>query len=191
MKICLVRHGETDWNKLGKLQGRENLPLNSTGIEQIRAAAKYFRKNNWRAVISSPLLRAKMSAEIIAGEIGGIPIYDEIDFIERDYGKASGMTQEERRTAFPDGNYPEIEPYETLENRVCDALSKSVKNNMGNDIIIVSHGAAINAVLARLSNNEAGTGKTVLKNACITLLEKRDKITIVFYNKTIDEEIEK
>ena len=88
MKICLLRHGETDWNSLGKLQGREDIPLNIAGIEQINEVAKYLKNFNWGIIITSPLSRAKISSEIISKEIGNIAIREEIDFIERDYGKA-------------------------------------------------------------------------------------------------------
>ena len=188
MKICLIRHGETDWNNIGKLQGREDIPLNKNGIEQINNVVKYLKYNNWKIIISSPLSRAKMSAKIISKEIGNIKIYEENDFIERDYGKVSGMTIEERKANFPNGNCEGIEPMETLKNRTVTAIMKYLKKYENNDIIIVSHGAVINSILAYLSENEIGSGKTVLKNACITLLEKTiDQIKIIFYNKTANE----
>ena len=187
MKICLLRHGETDWNSLGKLQGREDIPLNIAGIEQISEVAKYLKKFNWRIIITSPLSRAKLSAEIVSKEIGNIKIHEEINFIERDYGKASGMTADERKLAFPDGIWIGVEPYEKLQNRTINALLKYIKEYDGNNILIVSHGAAINSILAYLSKNEIGTGKTILNNARITLLQKNDEIKIIYYNKTANE----
>ena len=188
MKICLLRHGETDWNNSGKLQGREDIPLNVAGVEQISEAAKYLKNFNWSIIITSPLSRAKKSAEIIAKEIGNIKIHEETDFIERDYGKASGMTPDERKLAFPDGVWTGVEPSEVLQNRMINALMKYIKQYDGKNILIVSHGAAINSILAYFSNNEIGTGKTTLKNACIALLQKMDdEITIVYYNKAANE----
>jgi len=169
MKICLLRHGETDWNSVGKLQGREDIPLNNAGIEQVKEAAKYLKNFNWSIIITSPLSRAKMSAEIITKEIGNIMIHEETDFVERDYGKASGMTPDERKLAFPDGIWPPgAESFEKLQDRIIRVLIKYIEKHDGEDIIIVSHGAAICSVLAYFSNNEIGTGKTILKNACIT-----------------------
>jgi len=187
MQICLLRHGETDWNSAGKLQGRDDIPLNSLGVEQINEAAKYLKKFNWDIIITSPLSRAKVSAEIIAKETGDIKIVEEIDFIERDYGKASGLTLDEIKLSFPDGVI-EAEPHEELQDRTVSALMKYIKEYDGKNIIIVSHGGTINSVLAYLSGNEIGAGKTFLKNACITLLEKQgDKINIIYYNKTASE----
>jgi len=188
VKICLLRHGETDWNNLGKLQGREDIPLNIAGIKQINEAAKYLKNFNWNIIITSPLSRAKISSEIISKEIGNVEIREETDFIERDYGKASGMTVDERKLAFPDGIWTGVEPYEKLQNRTINALLKYIKEYDGNNIIIVSHGAAINSILAYLSKNETGTGKTILQNACLTLLQKiNDEIKIIYYNKTANE----
>jgi len=188
MKICLLRHGETDWNNSGKLQGREDVPLNAVGIEQINEIAKYLKNFNWSIIITSPLSRAKISAEIISKEIGDINIHEEIDFIERDWGKASGMTPDERKLAFPDGIWTGAESQEKLQNRTTNALMKYIEEYDGGNILIVSHGAAINAILSYFSNNEIGTGKTILKNACISLLEKMDKeIKIIYYNKIASE----
>ena len=192
MKICLLRHGETDWNSLGKLQGREDIPLNIAGIEQINEAANYLKNFNWGIIITSPLSRAKISSEIISKEIGNIAIREEMDFIERDYGKASGMTADERKLAFPDGIWTGVEPYEKLQNRTINALFKYIKEYDGNNILIVSHGAAINSVLAYFSKNEIGTGKTILQNACLTLLQKlNDEIMVLYYNKTANELLKK
>jgi len=188
MKIYLLRHGETDWNRLGKLQGRENVPLNIAGINQINEAAKYFKKFNCGIIITSPLSRAKMSAEIISKEIGNIKIHEEIDFIERNYGKASGMTPDERKLTFPDGIWTGAEPFEKLQNRTIKALLRCIEEYDRENIIIVSHGAAINSILSYFSDNEIGTGKTILKNACISLLEKiNNEIKLIYYNKTAGE----
>jgi len=188
MLICLLRHGETDWNNIEKIQGREDIPLNNTGIRQIEETIGYLKSIEWKVIITSPLIRAKMSAEIISEEIGNINILEELDFVERDYGKASGMTIDEANLIFPDGKWEGIESSEVLQNRTVHALMKYINMYDTNNIIIVSHGSAINSILAYLSKNEIGTGKTILRNACISLLDKtQDRIHIVCYNKMANE----
>ena len=188
MKICLIRHGETAWNSLGKLQGREDIPLNDSGIMQIRQTLPYFRKSKWEAIISSPLLRAKMSAEIIGKETGLDTIHEEAGFMERDLGKISGMTWEEVKKRYPDGNYEGTEPLDILQNRAVNALGKWINKFNGKDIVIVSHGATINSVLTKLSGNKIEMGKAIPGNAGISLLEKQgNAIDIVFYNKAVNE----
>ena len=184
MKICLIRHGETDWNSLGKFQGREDIPLNKTGIEQIKRTVNYLKKSKWDEIICSPLLRAKKSAEIIREGIGLRMIHEETDFMERDLGKISGMTKEEAERNFPDGNYEGIEPLGKLRERTINALMKWIDKFSGKNIIIITHGAAINSILTTLSENKIEMGKAIPNNACVTLLEKQeDTINIVFYNK--------
>ena len=64
-KLCLVRHGETDWNSLGILQGRKDIPLNDTGILQAEECRELLKSTNWDVFITSPLKRTMETAEII------------------------------------------------------------------------------------------------------------------------------
>jgi len=188
MEICLIRHGETDWNVTGRLQGREDIPLNSNGITQAKQCGLYLKRRNWRTIITSPLLRARQTADVIASVINTAIVSEDIDLVERDYGKASGLTVEERSKQFPDGKYEGIEDWDKLNDRVYGAIQRSVVKFSPDDIIIVSHGSAINSILAKLSNHEIGTGKTRLKNACINMLEYTNQsFRIVFYNKSTEE----
>ena len=188
VSICLVRHGETDWNKIGRLQGREDIPLNSNGVFQAEKCGLALKKRKWGAVFSSPLLRARQTADIIARSNEINRVSEDYDLIERDYGNASGLTLEERNKLFPDGNYDGIEDWETLKNRVYSAILRGIDEAGGKDIFIVSHGSAINSILAYLSDHVIGTDKTKLKNTCISMLEYKDQaLSIVFYNKSAEE----
>ena len=66
MKITVIRHGETDWNAVGKIQGKTDIPLNTNGREQARITARLLSKHNIDVIISSPLKRAVETAEIIS-----------------------------------------------------------------------------------------------------------------------------
>jgi uncharacterized phosphatase len=188
MKIALVRHGETDWNKEGRLQGREDIPLNDAGIGQAAEAAEYLAKSSWDAIITSPLARAKQTAGIIAEKTGIARIHEEAGFIEREMGEVSGLTMEERKAAFPDGTFGGMEPLEQLQARVSKAVLTYAEHYAGSDIIVVSHGAAISAFLAYISHGEIGTGRFMLKNGCINLVEyDDDTFRVVFYNKAAGE----
>ena len=68
MKIYLVRHGETDWNQAGLLQGQTDIALNAQGLEQAREAAERLKEVPFEIAFCSPLIRAKRTAEIIIGE---------------------------------------------------------------------------------------------------------------------------
>ena len=103
-KICLVRHRETDWNVLGKLQGRTDIRLNESGILQAEECSEFLKSFQWDAIITSPLKRAKQTAEIINKNLN-LSLIEMKDFLERDYGEAEGMLLEERTAAFPDKSY--------------------------------------------------------------------------------------
>jgi uncharacterized phosphatase len=186
--ICIIRHGETDWNSLGKLQGREDIELNNIGREQAIQTARYFETEPWDVIVSSPLKRAYETAQIIASRlsINKIHIIDEIT--ERCYGSASGLLPEERKMRFPNGVIPGQEEFEDLRQRAMIGMTKIVKKFKGKKIIVVSHGGLTNSILYTLSAGEFGSFKTRLKNGCINRIIFNDnKWTVEFYNKTADE----
>jgi len=192
MKICVVRHGETDWVKEGRFQGRTDIPMNATGEAESEKVGRWLKDFAWEEIISSPLVRAKRTAEIIAAEIGLAGVREEFGFIERNYGKAEGMATYERKAVYSDDHdaIDGVEKKADLRERVFGAFVKYALKyaNTGKNFIIVSHGAAINALLAVLSKNEIGSGKTNLKISCVTMLEVVDgEINILFYNKTAEE----
>lgn len=165
--ICLVRHGETDWNALGKLQGRTDIQLNETGIIQAEECSEFLKSAQWDVIITSPLKRAKQTAEIINKNLN-VSLIEMKDFLERDYGDAEGMVLEERISAFPDKSYPNQEDRLTLNNRIMTGIQEINQRYEENKILLIAHGAVINAILTVLSNGKIGSGKTKLLNACIS-----------------------
>ena len=84
-----VRHGVTDWNRQGRFQGLTDIPLNDEGIQQAQAAARRLRDVRFDYVISSPLIRAVKTAEIIATASGKTVAIDD-GLIECDFGSFEG-----------------------------------------------------------------------------------------------------
>ncbi|MCK1998637.1 histidine phosphatase family protein [Psychrobacillus psychrodurans] len=181
--ICLVRHGETDWNVIGKLQGRTDIPLNEAGILQAEECSEFLKTSQWDVIITSPLKRAKQTAEIINKNVI-VPVVEMEEFLERDYGDAEGMTYEERISKFPNKIYPNQEDRASFNKRVIDGIEKINQRYGDNKILLVAHGAVINTVLAILSNGEIGSGKTKLINACISnIYLHQDKWNIKDFNQ--------
>ena len=172
--ICLVRHGETDWNKEGRVQGSIDIPLNEDGILQAQECAEFLQQFSWDIIITSPLQRAKQTAEIINEKLQ-IPFIVMDDFREKNYGDAEGMTIQERNTKFPDRKYPNEESRTILTDRVMNGINIIYKNYPNQKILLVAHGGVINAILADLSGGEIGSGKTKLVNACISNIYHSDK----------------
>ncbi len=184
--ICIVRHGETDWNAQGRLQGREDIELNDAGREQALKIAGYLSGEPWDVVVSSPLKRAYETAQIIARILSVSEIKVEEQITERDYGEASGLWPEERRSRFPDG-IPGQEDFELLRQRAMNGLEKIANDHRGKRIVIISHGALTNSILYTLSGGEFGSFKTRLRNGCLNQISLLDgKWTVDFYNKTVE-----
>ncbi|MGM7682571.1 histidine phosphatase family protein [Cytobacillus sp. Hm23] len=179
--ICLIRHGETDWNKKGILQGTKDTPLNSNGIIQAHQCSEFLKNSQWDILATSPLQRAKQTAQIINNN-HNIPLIEVKKFMERHYGDAEGMTVKERNTKFPDQKYRDQEAWIDLQKRSMEGLYELHARFTNKKILLVSHGAVINAILATLSNGEIGTGKTVLRNTCMSHLLFHGKWSIENYN---------
>jgi broad specificity phosphatase PhoE len=90
-RILLIRHGETDWNRLGRFQGRSDLPLNQKGREQAQALALALKNESLAAIYSSPLLRALETAHSIKAFHPSVPLYEEEGLMEMDLGEFEGI----------------------------------------------------------------------------------------------------
>lgn len=190
MKIYLVRHGETDWNLQRRFQGREDIALNDNGILQAKQCGQVLKMVNFKAVITSPLIRAKRTAKLIAELIGTEQVIVDDGLIERDFARLSGLSQEERKAFYESGQEDGMEPFEDLCNRMMSSIRKYADLYYDDNILIVSHGASINAVLSVISKGEVGSGKTRLKNTCINRIEynkNNQTMNLDFYNVTVDE----
>lgn len=175
MKLYLIRHGETDWNRLLRFQGREDIPLNETGVAQARACGQALSGSGIQAVYTSPLKRAHLTGEIIASGAGLSPaqVHDLPELIERDLGEYSGMYLKDRSDYFSLSAGEDaggMEPFSDVLNRMYLALKKLDETGFST-LAAVSHGAAINVLLAGLSHRRMGTGKTKLYNGGISILE--------------------
>lgn len=168
--ICLIRHGETDWNAQKRFQGREDIELNENGKIQTTEIAEHLGKVNWDVIISSPLKRAYSTAQIIAKKLKIENTVINENFIERDYGKASGLTFAQWKHSFPDGIVPGKENDESLKKRVITGLDEIVGEYKEKNILLISHGAVINSILKTVSNGAIDIGETNIKNACFNLV---------------------
>ncbi|CAM2989448.1 histidine phosphatase family protein [Staphylococcus argensis] len=172
-EICLVRHGETEWNQLGKLQGRTDTELDDNGIQQAKECAKALNGKQGSAIVTSPLRRACCTAEFIQEQLQ-IPLLKMDDFIERSFGTAEGMTVEERLTAYPDRIYPQQETEAHLEQRLRAALNEIQSQYPHGQVIVVSHGAVINYLLRSMCTHDMEIPRHSLVNGSMSTITYRD-----------------
>src|SRR5579859_7065314 len=88
----LMRHGETDWNRQGRVMGRNPVELSAHGREQVEAAARFAQAIRPDIIVTSPLVRARQSAEIMSAGLGGVDIIEDPAIAEVLYGRWEGMT---------------------------------------------------------------------------------------------------
>ncbi len=161
MKLVLVRHGETDWNKAGKFQGHYDIPLNHRGLAQARQTASAVVNWKHRAIYSSPLSRTMQVAEEIS-RLGGQPIVPIAALKELDLGDLEGVTGQEMRQYWPDIYHawradpstvtmPNGESISQLQQRAWQALEPLETAHEADDaMIVVSHNFAIRAIISKV-----------------------------------------
>ncbi len=166
MIVAFIRHGQTDWNRDGLLQGSSDIPLNDTGREQARDAFMTVRSRPWDAVVSSPLRRARETAGIIADGLG-IPLGASYPGLaERDYGKLEGTSSAAAIERWPDRGYPGAESLDAVAGRGVAALADIAADLPGASVLVVCHGTIIRYTLARL----AGRAVPGIDNGSVSLL---------------------
>ena len=93
-RLCLVRHGETEWNLGQRIQGHRDMPLNATGLNQAQALAVGLTEQRFSAIYCSDLQRARQTAEPLAKALG-MTVNIEPELRERNFGCCEGQTFEE------------------------------------------------------------------------------------------------
>ena len=158
-EFWLVRHGQTDWNLEGRLQGQLDVPLNETGREQARQLAATLRGKRFDAIYCSDLLRARQTAEIIA-QVVNLPIRLDKRLREISQGQFEGMLFSEVvmkfENALADRNrdpvysrLPEGESVAEVAARVRDCIDDIACLESREPVIVVSHGLALATILCQ------------------------------------------
>lgn len=191
MNIYLLRHGQTCWNQQRRLQGLRDIPLNSVGIRQSRRLIEWYRKTAVTRIVSSPLFRARRTAEIL-GEYSGSSLLVDDRLREIDHGPWTGMQLPAIEHRFPHefatwSFFPEKLRLPNSESlgavyRRCTCFLMDVLHGSGNeDVLVVSHGV-VNALLlcAALGASSRRIREFSLPNATVSALRtKRRKIVAV------------
>lgn len=153
--ITFLRHGESTGNAENRLQGHADFPLSETGRRQVRALAARWQRQGvqFDSILSSPLVRALETAQIIAEALGVPHLETDPLWMERDMGLRSGMTIEEIRARYPEPDF--LNPYQPrsergesdweLYLRAGQALHRLLQRPPGR-YLVVSHGALLNKV---------------------------------------------
>lgn len=158
MALFLTRHGETEWNRIGRWQGRTDIPLSDVGRAQALALAERLREHGITAIHASHLARARETAEIVAGRLGVVHVGVDPRLQERGFGCFEGLTREECAERHPEAwqryladrrdTPSDSERYEDVVARMIGGLSAVAESaGEGSHVLVVSHGAAIRSFI--------------------------------------------
>jgi probable phosphoglycerate mutase len=165
-ELLLLRHGETDWNREGRLQGQTDIALNALGEQQARAAADFLIERIESdgpidAVYASDLKRAFVTAQAFAERVG-VMVQNEPGVRERHYGDFEGKRRTDLPTLFPNETRnwrgdvlalhpPGGESHETFMARVDAALASIARRHPGQRVLVATHGGVLDCAY-RLAN---------------------------------------
>ncbi len=155
-RLCVVRHGETDWNIQRRIQGQLDVPLNAHGRSQAAALARSLRDTDFSVCYSSDLLRAQQTAQTVCAGTHW-PLQLEADLRERHYGKLQGLTAEElalrdpqagRRYAARDlhDDFGGGESLLRFARRVRAVVTTLARRHAGGALLLVTHGGVLDVL---------------------------------------------
>jgi broad specificity phosphatase PhoE len=152
LRLYLARHGQTDWNVEGRMQGGTDIPLNATGRQQAAALKDHLKGVRFDAVYSSTLSRSRETAEIVRGQV---PLTSLPGLAERRFGKFEGLLSKapdtgpefERRRWDPQDALDGGESWVAFTNRVRSALQTVRSKHRSGAILVVGHGGTNQAIL--------------------------------------------
>lgn len=180
MKLYLIRHGQTDWNVAGMIQGRHDIPLNAIGRLQAGALAQGMGKRPVTAVYSSPQARALETAKVI-GESFKLTVEALPQLMEISYGSWEGRTVQDILTTDSElyhawWNHPvTVSPPggETLAqvDERCRLAWEHIRSRITGDVAVVSHGSTLAHLIVHLLKGQPEAREIIVGNASITTIE--------------------
>ncbi len=160
--ICIARHGETDWNVAGILQGWLDVPLNDKGRRQAYELVAGFGGSGFSKIYSSPLIRSRETAEIIARSLRLAPPEFHDGLKERNFGVIQGIPKAELAELNPvllqqilkrnpAADFEQGESMDEFADRVLDAIAAIARPNAGKRILAITHGWTMDVITRHIA----------------------------------------
>ncbi|MCZ3621819.1 histidine phosphatase family protein [Lactobacillus mulieris] len=198
MKLTFIRHGQTDLNKDSCIQGGGiDQPLNETGIKQATGAASHFNPEKYDLVFSSPLQRAKKTAEIFVKgkkKINFDERIKEMDFGEWDTLKVNDLIKKYPK-GFNQAGYvtngylryaPSGESFEDVARRGSEFIDELISKYPDKNILVVCHGTLIKTLVAHYFSNGNLEVFEQVENCAISEFEMTEKLSkVIRYNQIL------
>lgn len=176
--LFLVRHARSTWNTEGRWQGQADPPLDELGLKQAHAVAARLQDEALAAIYTSPLQRAKQTAEIIAATCHA-PLIADNRLMERNVGEWAGLTSEEVKARYPDSfkpgwwvkGAPGGETQAELVARVEVVFNEILVAHPDTNVAVISHGGTLNSFLSNLFASQHGV--FAFENASLAQVQVR------------------
>jgi broad specificity phosphatase PhoE len=177
--IYLARHGQTLLNESGALRGLADPPLDEAGQGQARRLGAALGPRGLSAVIASPLLRAKQTAQPVA-ERAGLAVATDQCLLDRDYGQWTGTSRDAVAARWGSvDRAPDVEPRSAVADRAVKGLVDIARRWLGGTMVVVSHDAVNRQVLAAFDAGLGDPDTIPQDNGCFNMLEWRGNEWVV------------
>ena len=185
-QLIIIRHGETEWNLEGRIQGHMDSPLTESGRAQAEAIATRLQTVEVNALYSSDRGRAYSTAQVVSHKTGQDILTDK-RLRELHLGKFEGLTEEEVRKRFPeeyvylkkavpDYIYPGGESKEQFSLRVISCLEELMGKHQGEQIVVITHGGALSRLIRyTLGMPVVGSNEYKICNAALNIFSYENK----------------
>ncbi|MGE5639294.1 MAG: histidine phosphatase family protein [Clostridia bacterium] len=182
LRLCLVRHGETQWNAEGRVQGQLDVPLSPIGLAQARAVAVVLGKERFDAIYCSDLLRVRQTAEPTASLLNQDVIFTE-RLRERHYGVFQGLTYADAKLKLPEdyARFKDKDPdyaFQTGESlsqfneRALAFFAFLVEKHQGQSLLVFTHGGILEMMYRYVTGRGISTPRDFeIPNAALNRLE--------------------
>jgi probable phosphoglycerate mutase len=181
-RLCIVRHGETDWNVERRVQGHIDISLNATGVAQARAAAAGLGGQSFTAAYSSDLDRAWQTAQVLGAALE-LGVTRAPGLRERHYGVLQGLTTAEVAVRYPkayahylardpDHDFRTGESLTAFAARIVAAVEALAAAHPGETVLLVSHGGVLDICYRRATGRGLSSPRDfAIPNAAMNWIE--------------------
>lgn len=183
MRLIIVRHGESEWNKIGRYQGQEDAPLSDLGRQQAEALAHRLKRETLDMIYASPLQRAANTARAIAEFHPNVPFLSEPALLEIHHGDWQGLYSKDVKSQYGGelrewqmyptrSQMPNGESFSNILKRVVDFKEKLQAERFGQTVLLSTHDVVVKILVAdALGINMDRINRLWITNASISVIE--------------------
>ena len=188
MRMIIVRHGESEWNRIHRYQGQADAPLSELGARQAEALARRLRNERLDAIYTSPLRRAALTARAIARHHPSVPFFTEPALLEIDHGEWQGKFVHEIAAEFGDGlrewrehptraQMPGGESFSNILKRTLDFKERLCAERGDDTLLVSTHDVVVKILVSdALGMNMDRLNRIWVTNASISVIEYGDDL---------------